>query len=177
MVGTPQYASITPGDLQKRIASLKAMAVLDTPPEGGFDALTRLAAMVCETPVAVVSLIDGERLWFKSVHGLGVRTMDSSNSFCCEAANSGQRLEVPDPQLDPRFTSHPLVIGPLGIRYHAGAPIMHNGVGIGTVCVLDYVPRAMSKRTLEALSEMAGIAAAMLTARVEAFRMLSDIQR
>ena len=72
------------------------MAVLDTPPEEGFDALTRLAALVCLTPVAVVSLIDGERLWFKSVHGVGTRTMDSSNSFCCEAANSKRLLEVPD---------------------------------------------------------------------------------
>ena len=153
------------------------MAILDTPPEAGFDALTRLAALVCMTPVAVVSLIDGDRLWFKSVHGLAVRTMASSNSFCCEAANSGQALEVPDPRLDLRFAAHPIVTGQMGIRYHAGAPIMHNGVGVGTVCVLDYVPRSMSKRTLDSLSEMAGIAAAMLTARVEAFKLFSETQR
>lgn len=150
------------------------MAVLDTPPEAGFDALARLAAMVCRTPVAVVSLIDGERLWFKAVHGLGTRTLDSSNSFCCEAANSKRLLEVPDPLVDPRFSSNPLVIGQFGLRYHAGAPIIHNGVGIGTVCVLDYVPRQMDRRSLESLSEMAGIAAAMLTARVEAFQMFSN---
>lgn len=177
MTGTNDIASISPADREKRVASLKAMAILDTPPEAGFDALTRLAALVCMTPVAVISLIDGERLWFKSVHGFGERTMDSSNSFCCEAANSARPLEVPDPRLDPRFAAHPIVIGPLGIRYHAGAPIMHNGVGIGTVCVLDYVPRSMSKRTLDSLSEMAGIAAAMLTARVEAFKLFSDTQR
>ena len=167
-------STISPRDLRERVAALQAMAVLDTPPEDGFDALVRLAAKVCATPVAVVSLIDGERLWFKSVHGLGVRTMDSSNSFCCEAANSKRLLEVPDPAVDPRFLDHPLVVGQFGLRYHAGAPIMHNGVGIGTVCVLDYVPRQMERRSLEALSEMATIAAAMLTARIEAFEMFSN---
>ncbi len=152
------------------------MAILDTPPEEGFDALTRLAAIVCMTPVAIVSLIDGDRLWFKSVHGLGARTISSSNSFCCEAANSQQLLEVPDPRVDSRFSNNSLAVGPLGIRYYAGAPIMHRSVGIGTVCVLDYVPRSMSKRALESLSEMAGIASAMLQARIEAFKMFSDSQ-
>ena len=167
------FATISPEQLQRRVAALQSMAILDTPPEEGFDALTRLAANVCATPVAMVSLIDGDRLWFKSVHGLGMRSMDSDNSFCCEAANSGQRLEVPDPRVDPRFAEHRLVIGPFGLRYHAGAPIMHAGVGVGTVCVLDYVPRRMDKRALDALSEMASIAAAMLTARVQAFEMFS----
>ena len=171
---TNTISTISPDDLRERVAALRAMAVLDTPPEAGFDAIARLAAMVCATPVAVVSLIDGKRLWFKAVHGLGARTMDSSNSFCCEAANSKRPLEVPDPALDPRFANHPLVIGQLGIRYHAGAPILHNGVGIGTVCVLDYVPRRMDKRALDALAEMANIAAAMLTARIEAFDMFSN---
>ena len=168
------FSTISPSELRERVAALQAMAVLDTPPEEGFDALARLAAMVCGTPVAVVSLIDGDRLWFKSVHGIGNRTMASSNSFCSEAANSKRLLEVPDPRVDSRFADHALVIGELGIRYHAGAPIMHNGVGIGTVCVLDYVPRRMDKRALDSLCEMAGIAAAMLKARVEAFGMFQN---
>ena len=150
------------------------MAILDTPPEEGFDALTRLAAKVCGTPVALVSLIDGERLWFKSVHGIGTRSIDSSNSFCREAADSKAVLEIPDPRLDPRFVTNALVVGQLGVRYYAGAPIMHNGVAVGTVCVLDYVPRALSPRQLESLAEMANIAEAMLKARVEAFEMLSN---
>jgi GAF domain-containing protein len=170
------FSTISPQELRERVAALQAMAVLDTPPEEGFDALARLAAKVCAAPVAVVSLIDGNRLWFKAVHGLGLRTMDSSNSFCCEAANSKRLLEVPDPMVDPRFSEHPLAIGQFGVRYHAGAPIMHNGVGIGTVCVLDYVPRRMERRALESLSEMATIASSMLTARIEAFKMFSNSQ-
>ena len=89
------FSTISPSEMRERVAALQAMAVLDTPPEEGFDALARLAAMVCGTPVAVVSLMDGDRLWFKSVHGIGNRTMASSNSFCSEAANSKRLLEVP----------------------------------------------------------------------------------
>ena len=96
------FSSISREELRERVAALQAMAILDTPPEEGFDALTRLAAMVCTTPVAIVSLIDGERLWFKAVHGLGKRSIASTNSFCKEAADSKQPLEVPDPP-----TPHP----------------------------------------------------------------------
>ena len=169
-----EHSTITPEDRRKRIAALQAMAVLDTPPEEGFDALARLAAMVCATPVALVSLIDEDRVWFKSAHGFSVKSAVSTHSFCAEAANSKKLLEVPDPRVDPRFSNHPFVVGHLGMRYYAGAPIMHNGVGIGTVCVLDYVPRRMDKRALDSLCEMAGIAAAMLTARVQAFVMFQN---
>ena len=168
------FTGISSEGIRRRVAALQSMAILDTPPEEGFDALTRLAANVCSTPVSVVSLIDGDRLWFKSVHGIGTRTMASTNSFCCEEANSGRLLEVLDPLVDPRFAENPLVIGQFGLRYHAGAPIMHKGIGVGTVCVLDYVARRMERRELDALREMASIAAAMLTARVEAFQMFSD---
>lgn len=170
---TSVCATASLSEIQTRVAALEAMAVLDTPPEEGFDALTRMAAIVCETPIALVSLIDGPRLWFKSVHGLSTREIDSECSFCSEAANSKQRLEVQDALLDPRFVSNGLVTGSLGIRYYAAAPVMYNGVGIGTVCVLDYVPRILGERPLRALSEMANIAAILLSARIDAFRLFS----
>lgn len=150
------------------------MAVLDTPPEECFDALTRLAANTCETPIALVSLLDGERLWFKSVYGLSATQMNSACSFCSEAANSLRTLEVPDATRDPRFASHCLVTGPLGIRYYAGAPIMYNNVAIGTMCVLDYAPRGLPAKSLRALEDMADIARALLTARMNAFSVFSE---
>jgi GAF domain-containing protein len=170
------HATTTSDGRRARVAALQAMAVLDTPPTEGFDALTRLAAKVCDTPVALVSLIDGDRLWFKSVHGIEATSFDGSNSFCHEVAFSKRLLEVPDPRADPRFMNSGLVIGQHGFRYYAGAPIMHNQVGIGTVCVLDYVPRALGARTLQSLVEMAHIAAALLKARMEAFAMFSDVR-
>lgn len=163
-------------ELRQRVAALQAMSVLDTPSEEGFDALTRLAARVCGTPIAIVSLIDGERLWFKSVFGIDASSIDSVESFCCEAAHSKSLLHVLNARRDPRFVNNKLVTGELGIRHYAGAPIMHNGIGIGTVCVLDIAPRTQPATALSALTEMATIASAMLKARIDAFKLFSSIQ-
>lgn len=160
-------------EVQARVAALKAMAVLETPPEEAFDALTRLAASVCDTPIAIVSLIDGDRLWFKAVSGLAATSIPSENSFCCEAANSKSLLYVPDARRDARFAGNSLVQGDLQIQSYIGAPIVYNGVGIGTVCVLDYVPRELDAKPLSQLAELATIATALLTARVQAFRLFS----
>lgn len=160
-------------EVRHRASILQAMAVLDTPPEQGFDAITRLAALVCGTPMAIISLIDGDRLWFKSVVGLDATTIASAESFCCEAANSKRLLHVLNARRDFRFAHNPLVTGELGIRHYAGAPILHEGVGVGTVCVLDIAPRTQTETTLAALTEMATIASAMLNARIEALSLLS----
>src|ERR1700712_1847959 len=103
----------SPDQLGRRIATLKAMAVLDTPPEDGFDALTRLAAAICHAPIAIVSLIDGDRLWFKSTAGVSATTIPSHESFCRECADSGAVLEVANAPLDPRFAGNVLVTGDL----------------------------------------------------------------
>lgn len=161
-------------EIQARVAALHAMAVLDTPREEAFDALTRLAASVCDMPIAIISLIDGDRLWFKSISGLTVTAIPSENSFCCQAANSKSLLNVPDARRDPRFAGNELVAGELKIQSYIGAPIVHNGVGIGTVCVLDYVPRKLGAKPSNELVEIATIATALLTARVEAFRLFAS---
>lgn len=173
MTSSPRYSEISAADCRKRVEALKMMAVLDTPPEDGYDALTRLAARVCQMPIALISLIDGDRLWFKSAVGVDARQIDSRYSFCCEAANSMQLLHVGNAREDPRFAGNGLVCGALGIQFYAGAPIMYQGVSIGTVCVLDRVPRQMTADQQEALMEMANIAGVMLRARIEAFHLMS----
>ena len=170
----PRFTAATDDELKRRAAALQSMAALDTPPDEGFDALTRLAASVCQTPIAIVSLIDGERVWFKSVQGLSVTAIENRHSFCCEAANSKCLLEVSDARLDPRFANNAMVTGELGILYYAGAPIMYEGVGIGTVCVLDRAPRELAHQSLLALQELAKIATALLRARIEAFSFYSS---
>ena len=172
----PSYVIATADEVRQRVSALQAMAVLDSPPEEGFDALTRLAAMVCGTPIAIVSLIDGERLWFKSTFGIDASSIDSAQSFCCEAANSRSLLHVPNARRDPRFVENGLVTGELGIRHYAGAPIMHGDVAVGTVCVLDIAPRTQSAMALHALSEIATVASVLLSARVEAFNLFSRTQ-
>ena len=163
-------------EVQARVAALRAMAVLDTPPEETFDALARLAASVCDMPIAIVSLIDGDRLWFKAISGLSATTTPSENSFCCQAAILKSLLNVPDARRDPRFAGNELVAGELKIQSYIGAPIVYNSVGIGTVCVLDYVPRTLGAKPLNQLADIAAIATMLLTARVEAFRLFSSSQ-
>lgn len=177
--GQPMYRTqhgtlISAAQVQQRVAALQAMAVLDTPPEEGFDALTRLAASVFDAPIALVSLIDGARLWFKASYGVEASECDSRHSFCSEAADSQSVLEVESARLDPRFADNSLVTGALAIQYYAGAPILHRGIAIGTVCVLDYTPRKASVQSLYALQEMANIATVMMTGRIDAFRMFSS---
>jgi len=166
--------AISPEARRNRIAALQALSILDTPPEEGFDALTSLAAEVCGAPVAIVSLIDGERLWFKSVHGVEARTIPSEHSFCVECANSREVLQVTNARDDPRFSEIGLVTGPLKVQFYAGAPIMFGGSAVGTICVLDSVVRELKPGTLHALQEMARIASAMLRARAEAFRLFRN---
>lgn len=174
MASKVRYSAIGAGEARKRVDALKAMAVLDTPPEDGYDALTRLAATVCATPIAIISLIDGERIWFKSAHGVTAGQIASAYSFCCEAANSRQPLQVPDARIDPRFADNPLVCGEPGVRFYAGAPIVHNDVAIGTVCVLDRTPRELAPAARTALGEIANVAACMLRARIEAVQFVSE---
>lgn len=168
------HATATQEEIESRIATLKAMAVLDTPPEESFDSIARLASVVCDAPLAMVSLVDGKRLWFKSVVGVETRSIDSHRSFCGQAANSKSLLAVGNARLDPRFANNGLVDGELGIQTYAGAPIVVNGVGVGTVCVLDRVPRQFTDRQTAALTDLASVALAILRARIEAFKLLSD---
>ena len=167
---------IGPADLKARVAALQALAVLDTPPEKGFDALTRLAANVCNSPIAILSLLDGSRVWFKSVYGVDAAQIDSDGSFCAECANSKTLLQIANATTDSRFSTNGLVTGPLGIHYYAGAPIFFGDVAIGTLCVLDYVPRELEEKALRNLDDMATIASVMLSARTEAFKGFCEIK-
>ena len=176
MQGKPASTQVQSEALRNRVAALQELAVLDTPPEEGFDALTRLAAEVCGTPIAIVSLIDGDRLWFKSAYGVEARTIPSENSFCCECANSRAPLQVTSAREDARFSGNGLVAGPLQVQFYAGAPIYFGDATIGTVCVLDQKPNELSDSELRALVEMARIASSLLRARAEAFRMFADTQ-
>lgn len=171
-----RLATITDEETRQRVATLHSMAVLDTPPEEAFDALARIAASVCETPMSVISLIDGPRVWFKAVHGIDIRGGDSSGSFCLEAANRKQALEVCNTSHDARFATGCWAGGGFGIQYYAGAPIIYAGVAIGTVCAADLVPRRSSPRVLRSLEDLALIAAVLLRARIEAFDMLSKLR-
>jgi signal transduction histidine kinase len=140
----------------ERVAAVRALRLLDTPPEDRFDRITRLAQHLFDVPIAQVALVDADRRWVKSSVGAAPRTFPRATSFCSFAIDSGQYLEVPDATVDPRFAGSPAVLGPARIRFYAGHPIAApSGHLVGTLCVLDRVPRRLTERQREQLGELA----------------------
>jgi diguanylate cyclase (GGDEF)-like protein/PAS domain S-box-containing protein len=148
-----------PDNEQSRLAALQAYRLLDTPAEQVYDAITALAAQVCGTPIALVSLTDSDRQWFKSAHGLpGVREIPRDMAFCAHAILDREMLEVPDAAGDARFRDNPLVTGDPGIRFYAGVPLIDaGGHALGTLCVIDHQPRVLSATQRAALRQLSGI--------------------
>ncbi len=146
-----------PPNEARRLETLRGYEVLDTPPEPAFDDLTLLAAQICRVPIAVVSLVDENRQWFKSIIGLSVTETSRDVAFCAHTIlNPDELLEVCDAQIDPRFADNPLVTADPHIRFYAGAPLVAlDGLVLGTLCVIDRVPRELNaeqKTALHALS-------------------------
>ena len=151
-----------PDDEGRRQATLDAYRILDSPPETAYDDLVRIASAVCDTPMAVVSLVDRDRQWFKARVGVDAEETTRDESFCAHAILTPDvTTVVPDTLRDPRFHDHPLVTGDAGVRFYAGAPLRAaDGAALGTVCVLDRRPRHLTaemRAALEAGVPVAGI--------------------
>jgi diguanylate cyclase (GGDEF)-like protein len=139
-----------------RIAALQRLCILDTPPEDDYDDLTRLAAFVCKTPIALISLIDEQRQWFKSCIGMDARETPRAFSFCTHALRQRHLFIVPDTRLDERFSQNPFVVQEPGVRFYAGMPIAGpEGHNLGTLCVIDYRPRELPEESRVALRVLA----------------------
>ena len=146
-----------PENEQQRLSSLRKYNILDTPKEEAFDNLTRLAAEICEVPIALISLVDENRQWFKSCIGIDGSETSREVSFCAHAINSPREiLEICDATTDARFADNPFVVGDPCIRFYAGVPIVTSaGHALGTLCVVDKVPRALNKAQKDALRTLA----------------------
>ena len=146
-----------PTNETERLRAVRSYDVLDSQPEVNFDALTRVAAHTFHTPVAVVGLMDSDRLWFKSRLGLDVPQLDRQIAFCAfSIMEPGRVLVVEDLQQDARFQQNPLVINPPYVRFYAGAPLVDpNGFALGTIAVVDTKPRAIDKNEEAVLQDLA----------------------
>lgn len=145
-----------PKDEIKRLNVLWQYDVLDTVPEDVFDDLANLAAHICEAPVALISLIDEKRQWFKSRVGISVKETSRDVSFCAHAILQDGLLTVSDASKDPRFSDNPLVTGTQHIRFYAGMPLRSpDGYALGTLCVIDNIARKLRPEQKQALRLLA----------------------
>jgi len=145
-----------PEDEEKRISSLHALGVLDTPPEERFDRHTRIAATALDMPVALVTLVDRERQWFKSRHGLDIVETPRDMSFCAHSILHEEPLIVTDALNDDRFAENPVVTGGPRVRFYCGVPLrLSDGSRVGTLCIGDHKPRDLSVAQLDLLKDIA----------------------
>ena len=165
----------------ERLAALRRYRILDTEPERSFDDLALLASHICGTPMALITLIDEQRQWFKSRIGVSVAETSRAISFCTHAIQDRDLFIVGDATRDRRFEDNPFVTGGAEIRFYAGAPLVTpDGHALGTLCVLDRTPRTLTPDQLEALDALRRQVEAQLELRlnvVELQRALADRDR
>jgi len=158
-----------------RLQALRDYAILDTAPEQAFDRITRLAATVFAVPIAIVSLVDAERQWFKSSVGLDVCETHWDVAFCPHAILTEEVMIVPDTAADPRFAANPLVTGAPHIRFYAGAPLRTaSGFHLGTLCIIDRVPREFGAAQAAMLADFAAIVSEAMEERLAKAELLAS---
>jgi anti-sigma regulatory factor (Ser/Thr protein kinase) len=139
----------------ERLAALRRYRILDTEPERGFDDLALLASHICGTPIALITLVDEERQWFKARVGVSIAETSRAISFCTHAIQHRELFVVPDAEQDDRFRNNPQVTGDARIRFYAGAPLVTpDGHALGTLCVVDRTPRTLSAEQIQALDAL-----------------------
>ena len=163
--------AISGEDEQERIAAVRRYDVLDTPPDQAFDRIAALAARTCNAPVAIVSIVDTERIWFKSRYGVDVEQIGRDPGLCASAILQNEPWIVEDARADARTFTNPLVAGDFGLQFYLGIPLRtSDGYNLGTLCVLDFEPRPATEREILDLTDLASVVVDELELRLAAAR-------
>lgn len=160
------------------MAAVKRYEILDTPADGSFDRVTAIAARQFSVPIAIVSIVDHDRIWFKSHHGLGVQQIDREPGLCASAILTPDPHILPDATKDVRSLANPLVAGDFGLRFYAGVPLKtSDGYNLGTLCVIDKEPRPITADQIEDLKDLASLVMDQLEFRLSALRALAKADK
>lgn len=165
--------AIIPDNEPQRLAAVRRYDILDTPPDGAFDRITAIAARLFDVPISIVSVVDEDRIWFKSHHGLDVEQIGRDPGLCASAILGPDPWLVADAATDPRTLANPLVAGAFGLRFYAGIPLRtHDGYNLGTLCVIDREPREATGEQMATLQDLAAVVMDELELRLSARRTL-----
>ncbi|MGI8706314.1 MAG: sensor histidine kinase [Sphingomicrobium sp.] len=157
-----------------RLAAVARYEILDTPPDGAFDRITAIAARRFKVPISIISVVDHDRIWFKSHHGVEVKEIGRDPGLCASAILSGEAYVLTDASVDPRSLTNPLVAGEFGLRFYAGVPLTtHDGYNLGTLCVIDKAPRPASEEQIADLKDLASLVIDQLELRLAARRAVA----
>lgn len=160
--------SIIPANEDARMEAVHRYGILDTPPDGSFDRVTALAARLFSVPIAIVSVVDHDRIWFKSHHGVPVNEITRDPGLCASAILQDDLWVVENAPQDPRTLANPLVAGDFGLGFYAGAPLTsRDGYNLGTLCILDYEPRILTHEEAATLRDLAAVVMNDLELRLE----------
>lgn len=168
---------LIPASEPQRMAAVHRYEVLDTPPDGAFDRITALAARRFGVPISIISIVDHDRIWFKSHHGIDVTQIPREPGLCASAILSSDPFVLLDASADPRSLANPLVAGDLGLRFYAGVPLTTaDGHNLGTLCVIDKVARPIDQDQLDDLKDLASLVIDQLELRMAARRAVAQKQ-
>jgi len=161
----------------KRIENLHKYEILDTPADGYFDDITSIATKIFDVPIAIITLVDTDRIWFKSSFGLDVEEIPRNPGLCSSAIISDDIYIIEDARNDPRTLSNPLVAGLMGLQFYAAAPLRSaDGYNLGTLCLIDKNPRTLTLKESAMLMQLARIVMSQFELKLESRFMIKEIE-
>lgn len=170
-------ASIIPASEPQRLAAVRRYHILDTPPDGAFDRITALAARRFGVPISIIGIVDHDRIWFKSHHGVPVEQIGRDPGLCASAILSDYPHILTDASIDPRSLTNPLVAGDFGLRFYAGVPLTtDDGYNLGTLCIIDKEARPIDQSQIEDLKDLAAIVMDQIEMQLSARQAVSQAE-
>lgn len=170
--------AVAASDESARIAALRRYDILDTPPDGSFDHIAAIAAKLFDVPIAIVSLVDQDRIWFKARHGIDVEQIERDPGLCASAILQADPYVLTDASCDPRSLANPLVAGEFGLRFYVAAPLRtSDGHNLGTLCVIDQSPRSVTDAQIAQLEALAAIVVDQMELRLAARSAVANLER